>query len=398
MGRNGSGVTVYATGVRIRLSVGGVKVNEVVRINGKVAAPTGANQKYAARLATEIRRKLTEGTYHHADYFPLSAQATTGIGATVADALDAWLKTQIDITSSTRRGYTSVIDSLWKPGIGAKVLSSLRKSDILLALAKRPRLSGKSRNNAMSILRGALALAVEDGAIAKNPADEIEAFKHQRPPVDPFDADERGAILAHLAEHSHPQVHNYFDFAFWTGLRTSENIGLSWPSVDLRKRQLLVHEGYVRGEMVASTKTRQARTVDLNPLALASLQRQAEHTRVAGGAVFLDPATGERWSSPNDLLRPWERILLALGIRYRRPYNTRHTYATTMIMAGMTPAYVAGQLGHSVQVLFERYAKWLDGADNAREQQRLMRFVSARGDAETPDSAMELSWIRDGTA
>ena len=45
----------------------------------------------------------------------------------------------------------------------------------------------------------------------------------------------------------------------------------------------------------------------------------------------------------------------ALGIRYRPPYNTRHTYATMMLMAGMTPAFCAKQLGHSVDIFLRTH-------------------------------------------
>lgn len=32
-------------------------------------------------------------------------------------------------------------------------------------------------------------------------------------------------------------------------------------------------------------------------------------------------------------------------------HDTRHTYATMCLVAGMNPAFIAAQLGHSVQVL-----------------------------------------------
>jgi len=54
-------------------------------------------------------------------------------------------------------------------------------------------------------------------------------------------------------------------------------------------------------------------------------------------------------------------MIKRLGIRYRRPYNMRHNYATAMLMAGMTPAFCAKQLGHSVGVFSRTYAKWLNG-------------------------------------
>jgi integrase len=48
--------------------------------------------------------------------------------------------------------------------------------------------------------------------------------------------------------------------------------------------------------------------------------------------------------------------LKTLGIRPRPPYNARHTYATMCLMAGMMPAFIAKQLGHSIQILLTRYA------------------------------------------
>lgn len=54
-------------------------------------------------------------------------------------------------------------------------------------------------------------------------------------------------------------------------------------------------------------------------------------------------------------------MLKALDVRYRPPYNCRHTYATMCLMAGMTPAVIAKQLGHSVQMLLSTYAHWISG-------------------------------------
>ena len=51
--------------------------------------------------------------------------------------------------------------------------------------------------------------------------------------------------------------------------------------------------------------------------------------------------------------------LMRLGIRWRRPYCTRHTYCTAALMAGVNPAYIAAQAGHSVKMLLEVYARWL---------------------------------------
>lgn len=55
-----------------------------------------------------------------------------------------------------------------------------------------------------------------------------------------------------------------------------------------------------------------------------------------------------------------ERLLGRLGIRYRRPYTMRHTYATRMLMEGVKPAFCARQLGHSIEVFLRNYATWME--------------------------------------
>jgi hypothetical protein len=45
--------------------------------------------------------------------------------------------------------------------------------------------------------------------------------------------------------------------------------------------------------------------------------------------------------------------------------------ATMMLMAGMTPAFCAKHLGHSVEMFLRTYAKWMDGSQNTLEMGRL---------------------------
>lgn len=56
----------------------------------------------------------------------------------------------------------------------------------------------------------------------------------------------------------------------------------------------------------------------------------------------------------------WRPCLKHLGIRYRSPYETRHTYATTMLMQGVAPAFAARQLGHSVEMFLRTFTRWIE--------------------------------------
>ena len=67
----------------------------------------------------------------------------------------------------------------------------------------------------------------------------------------------------------------------------------------------------------------------------------------------------------------WNPTIKVLGLRHRTPYSTRHTRATEMLMKGCKPAWCARQLGHSVEMFFRVYAKWIDGEDNGAELAKL---------------------------
>lgn len=344
-------------------------------VNGVPAAPTPANVKWAHRLAAEIRERMRHGTFSQAEYFP--SAGTAGTLATVGSQLDTWLAAQ-RIEASTRKTYSSAI-RFWKGApvddtglpMGPLPLRSLRHSHVLTALASRPLLTGKSINNYVSVLREACQLAVLDQALAANPVEKIEKAAHQKSPPDPFSAQERELIIADMLSHYDPQEANYCEFKFWTGLRPSEAIALQWGSVDLVKHEMLVSEAVVLGKR-KNTKTNVARVVKLGTRAMAVLQRQRAYTYLAGGAVFHDPHHGAAWADEKAWKkRCWVPSLKRLGIRYRPPYNTRHTYATTLLMRGVKTAFAAKQMGHSRQVFDSTYARWIDGDSDDLEMAKL---------------------------
>jgi integrase len=374
MGRTGLGVEVRERSIRIAFTLDGQPCRRTLQLNGAPLAPTPANIKHARRLAAEIKDKIRHGIFSMAEYFP--EDGDTGL-LTLGDQLDRWLGSQ-RLETSTKAGYSSAI-KFWKGLLGSKPVKALIHSDILTALAKRPDLSGKTVNNYVSVLREAMELAVLDKVITASPVAGVPRAKHQKPPVDPFTQAEAEAICAYMGKHYPAQVANYVEFKFFTGLRTSESFGLRWPSVDLPSKYFTVSQGIVRGEEKDSTKTNEARTVILNSRALAAIKRQAEHTRMTGEHVFLDPRYGTPWTEERAFRRSyWTPALKALGIRYRPPYNTRHTYATIMLMQGMTPAFCAKQLGHSVEMFLRTYSKWLDGGQDALEMAKLENALSGK--------------------
>jgi len=376
MGRTGSGVEVRANSIRLRFTYQGERQTPTLMLNGEPMKPTAANRKYAERLAAEIKLKIRLGTFSMVEYFPAAGQ---GGALTVAAWLDTWLDT-LSVEGSTLAGYRSAV-RFWKKAIcnkeanlpmGDVALRTLLPSHIKTAIASRPTLSGKTVNNYRGVLLEAMEAAVDDKLLNENPVDDVKRAKRQKEPPDPFTREEMELICAESARRYPEQVANLIESWFWSGYRTSEIFGLQWPNVDLNRGEVLVREALVRGERKNTTKTNVARLVTMNSRSRGAIQRQRQHTQMAGGPVFHDPRYGTPWTDERAFRRSyWRPLLTLLGIRYRRPYNMRHTYATVMLMAGMTPAFCAAQLGHSVEMFLTTYATWLDGAQNDLAMARL---------------------------
>lgn len=371
------GVEVREKSIRVNFTYQGKSRKETIVTNGEPLPPTPANIKYAYRLAAEIKEKIKHGTFVYADYFPASKLATTGKPKTVGEHLEDWIKLQPTLADSTIKAYRIAVD-FWKSQIGEKPLQGLRHSDILTALATKPEWSGKTRNNKASVLRQALGLAMRDEVIRSNPIDGLEAASHQQESPDPFSLEEAEQIISYMAQKYGRNIADYFEFKFFTGLRTGESLALRWENIDFNRKQMLVSESVTLGLHKASTKTNKARIVELNTRAMSVLLRLKAHTfMLPGGWVFRAPTTGERWaddSTPRK--RYWMPAFKKLGIRYRGPYHTRHTYATIMLMSGVTPAYAARQLGHSVEMFLRIYAKWIDGGQNTVEMGKVEALIS----------------------
>jgi integrase len=174
---------------------------------------------------------------------------------------------------------------------------------------------------------------------------------------DPLTTEELKAVLSVMEGAIARQVL----FACWTGLRTGELIALRTSDLQLEKDRFLVRRSLSRG-ILKTTKTGNHRWVNLLPPARAALDAQLEGG-TADGWVFPNPFTRSRWANDSKITRRWKRALEQAGVRYRRPYQTRHTYASMMLSAGENPLYVAQQMGHADWSMLVRvYGRWMPSA------------------------------------
>lgn len=108
-------------------------------------------------------------------------------------------------------------------------------------------ISAKRINNILTPLRQTYEEAFYDEAIEKNPMQRVKNLSTTRREPQPFNSTEIEKILAVLDGHAH----NLIQFAFGSGLRTSELIALRWEDVDLTQGVIHVR----RAEVLGNEKT-----------------------------------------------------------------------------------------------------------------------------------------------
>jgi integrase len=368
MGRDGRGVKgASETSIEISFMYQGKRCRERIPLK-----PTPANLKRAEQHRAAILVAIANGTFDYATTFPNSKQAATfarvpGDVESVAAYLDKWLDSKKkQLKASTYASYRKIVIGYLDPWFGTMKLSGLKRRDVRAKL-EQLEATNKTLANIQSVLRAAMTDAEEDELIDANPLTGWTYAKQEAPKetddIDPFSRDEQQAILTALEG----QGRNLVQFAFWTGLRTSELVALNWADVDWIRGVVRVQRAQTQhAEEAETTKTAAGkRDVKLLQGAMDALVAQKAHTYLRGQEVFQNPQTGERWAGDQPIRKTlWTWALKKAGVRYRYPYQTRHTYASMMLSAGEHPMWVAGQMGHrDWTMIARRYGRWMPDAD-----------------------------------
>jgi integrase len=128
-----------------------------------------------------------------------------------------------------------------------------------------------------------------------------------------------------------------------TGMRRGELFSLAWESVDMGQASLAV-----TGSTAKSGKTRH---IPLNAEALAVLKSWHKHTDGAG--LIFKSHTGERF---DNIKKSFATTLRAANIQNFRFHDTRHSFASKLVMAGVDLNTVRELLGHADIKMTLRYA------------------------------------------
>ena len=370
--RKRSGVrSVSDSSIEIDFYYRGERCRERIKIQ-----PTPTNLKRAEQHRGAILDAIARGSFDYATTFPESQRRfkymdQPAAGYALSVYLETWIKRKKKhLKSSTWDDYRKIVFNTLIPVFGSIYLPDIKRA-VIREWCDKQTAGNKRLANIQTVIRTALQDALDDDLIETNP---LYGWKYERKEapkteddVDPFSIEEQVEILQCCRD---PQHKNLFQFALWSGLRTSELCALEWGDIDWIKGIVRVQRALTQAaDEPEETKTKKGkRDVKLLPMALDALIAQKQHSFLAGKQVFLNPRTGEGWEGDQPIAHgAWRPALRKAGIRYRRPYQTRHTYASMMLSAGESPVWLAQQMGHSDLTMISRiYGRWMiDAAPDA---------------------------------
>lgn len=348
------GVRAKGAGIEIRYQAGGKRRSVYID-----KAATATNKADAARY----RKRLVE-------------QANLGEqdqeNATFEDCCSGFLSDKAQsLKPSTVDGYKSKLEVYWSP-LSMQLIRTIRLSDIKAIDRAVPWQSQKTRRDAHAVLRGVFDWAIGEELATENPASKLTVGAWQRPAVDAFSDAERAALMAELRG----AFRVFYGLMFEGGFRTGELQALRWSAV--HGDYIEISASMYRGEE-GSPKTHQTRQVLLTDTAQALVKGFTESRFDPSGYVFVS-RRGEPYSTDRSLTIAFRNACKRAGVRYRRPYYCRHTFATRAIAAGIDPSFVARQMGDLVETVLRHYTGW----NNARDREQLARLSGEFAGKEKP--------------
>lgn len=351
------GITIRGNSAVLSFTYQGQRCRETLPL-----PPTKSALKQLQQKRQAILYEIKNGSFDYLKHFPSSKKAKTfrqgrADQYTIQEALKDWLKrNEPKYELSTLHGYNSAIFHHLIPQFGTLKIAELSVIQLKTWLAQLT-CSNKRKNNILTPLRRLYEELYLDEIIEKNPLDRVKNLTIVPREPEPFSLDEIENILYQLDG----QEKNLIQFAFWSGLRTSELIALTWQNIDFENNRFYVRRATVEGITKKPKTSAGSRTVTLQAQAQQALLSQYAYTGSLNKTIFHDSRKDQPWKNDQSIRKTvWTPALKKAGVKYREPYQTRHTFASMLLSRGEEPMLVAKEMGHKDWGMIRKvYGRWI---------------------------------------
>jgi len=217
-------------------------------------------------------------------------------------------------------------------------------------------LSPKNIRDTYNNINAATKQAVKLRMIPYNPCEGVVLPKRKKFTAEVYDIE----MLNHLLELARPtDFYIPLLLLITAGLRRGELLALKWSDVDFKKNIISIRRSMVRGEdgfIIKAPKSEAGiRDIHLGSEVMEELKRYKAYqftemtvdSMYVNNIDFIIRQDNGALFTPDAMSRKWKRFITAHELPDIRLHDLRHSNATALIKAGVSPKVVQQRLGHA---------------------------------------------------
>ncbi|MGN8502949.1 tyrosine-type recombinase/integrase [Helicobacter pylori] len=283
---------------------------------------------------------------------------------TILQALKRFLALKIGLKQTSINTLENVFNSIFSM-IGLKESDKLKKitqerisqyHEKTLKLYKKNTIHNLNAN-----LKSFLAFCEQEGFMEKSPYFAITLKNAQEAKaIEPFSLEEVKTLLENAPS---LWLKAFLMVAFFTGLRTGEQLALLWRDIDFNEKKIVINKSLNELGQITSPKNKPSiREVDLLEPVEKILKELKESEPKNKKFVFIDMP-----KRSSIFQRHFKKLLKALNLKDRKLYTTRHTFASLMLSQGEEAMWVSKTLGHKdLNTTYKTYSHYIHKQDKER--------------------------------
>jgi integrase len=295
-----------------------------------------------------------------------SGQLVTPNKVLLRDYLERWLTDwcTANLSPTSRERYELLVRGQILPFLGNVKLQDLKPAHLSRWYAQLLE-NGNRRGGPLNpvtikfasrVLHRALAIAVQDEIITRNPCSIRSAPKVERKEVQILSPEEVTRLLRTFRGRN---LQTFVTTALATGARRGELLALRWSDVDLERGTVSIErslEQTTAGLRFKSPKTKSGRRTIGIPASVCDelrlhYRRQLERRLKLGQGRLPDSLVFSTWDGqprhPRAVTIEFMGVVRASGLPGITLHSLRHCHASALIAAGLDPVTVSKRLGHA---------------------------------------------------
>ncbi len=212
-----------------------------------------------------------------------------------------------------------------------------------------------------TLLKSFLEFCEGEQFLEKNPYFAITLKNAQEGErIEPFNLEEVKILIKNAPS---LRLKAFLVVAFFTGLRTGEQLALLWSDIDFKNKKINIDKSLNLSGVITTPKNKPSvREVDL----LEPVEKILKELKASEPAnkkmIFLSIP-----KRTQEFQRAFKKLLKALNLKERKLYTTRHTFASLMLSQGEEAMWVSKTLGHKdLNTTYGVYSHYIPKQDKQR--------------------------------